>query len=204
MLPVPGLRFLRHRRPGTAEVSLSLCLRLGDRRLSIVKSHRDQRGHRSASMEWHLYPQPTAPVSGRRALALVPDRGDRLSARQGFCSFAREAWPLARTHIRHVFSLHGCPARPARPRWRDRATGRQASIALPQWRRRDFLPLGCAHSSRAKKVSPPPSSAALRPQGVRRRSPAACRSPSRPRWSRARTAKEKQHGNHWFLQEVRQ
>jgi hypothetical protein len=26
----------------------------------------------------------------------------------------------------------------------------------------DFLPLGFAHSSRAKKVSPPPSSAALR------------------------------------------
>jgi len=29
---------------------------------------------------------------------------------------------------------------------------------------------------------------------VRRRSPSACRSPSRPRWSRARTAKEKRHG----------
>src|SRR5258706_15525511 len=41
----------------------------------------------------------------------------------------------------------------------------KASIALPQWRRRDFLPLGCAHSSRTKKVSPPPSSAALRPRG---------------------------------------
>jgi hypothetical protein len=31
---------------------------------------------------------------------------------------------------------------------------------------------------------------------VRRRSPAACRSPSRPRWSRARTAREKRHADH--------
>src|SRR5260370_14596739 len=67
-------------------------------------------------------------------------------------------------------------ARPARPL--DGVIspqGGKASIALPQWRRRDFLPLGlpprkrgdlgCAHSSRAKKVSPPPSSAVLRPCG---------------------------------------
>src|SRR6266481_9472548 len=55
-------------------------------------------------------------------------------------------------------------ARPARPL--DGVISPQdgkASIALPQWRRRDFLPLGCAHSSRARKVSPPPSSALLRP-----------------------------------------
>jgi len=55
-------------------------------------------------------------------------------------------------------------ARPARPLdgliWPQ--DGR-ASIALPQWRLRDFLPLGFAHSSRAKKVPPPPSSAVLRP-----------------------------------------
>src|SRR5262249_9361742 len=38
---------------------------------------------------------------------------------------------------------------------------------------------------------------------VRRRSPSACRSPSRPRWSRARTAKEKLHGKYRHLQEVR-
>src|SRR6266436_7689370 len=67
-------------------------------------------------------------------------------------------------------------ARPARPL--DGLISPQdgkASIALPQWRRRDFLPLGlpprkrgdpgCAHSSRAKKVSPPPSPAVLRPCG---------------------------------------
>jgi uncharacterized protein (DUF736 family) len=34
---------------------------------------------------------------------------------------------------------------------------------MPQRCRFDFLPLGFAHSSRAKKVSPPPSSAALWP-----------------------------------------
>jgi hypothetical protein len=34
---------------------------------------------------------------------------------------------------------------------------------LTQWRRQDFLPLSFAHSSRNKKVLPPPSSAALRP-----------------------------------------
>src|SRR5258708_11467000 len=67
-------------------------------------------------------------------------------------------------------------ARPARPL--DGVISPQdgkASIALPQWRRRAFLPVGlpprkrgdpgCAHSSRAKKVSPPPSSAVLRPCG---------------------------------------
>jgi hypothetical protein len=53
-------------------------------------------------------------VSGRRVLALVPDCGDRLSVRQGFCSFAHEAWPLARTHACHVFSLRGCLARDPR------------------------------------------------------------------------------------------
>src|SRR5260370_2788 len=65
-------------------------------------------------------------------------------------------------------------ARPARPL--DGVISPQdgkASIALPQWRRRDFLPQGlpprkrrdpgCAHSSRGKKVSPPPSSPELRP-----------------------------------------
>jgi hypothetical protein len=46
-----------------------------------------------------------------------------------------------------------------------------ASIALPQRRRHDFLPPGFAHSSRGKKVTPLPSSAALRPAGA---SPIAC------------------------------
>src|SRR3984893_4942060 len=48
----------------------------------------------------------------------------------------------------------------------------------------------------AKKVSPPPSSAALRPQRVRRRSPSAFRSPSRPRWSRSsKTARRSDMAN---------
>jgi hypothetical protein len=34
----------------------------------------------------------------------------------------------------------------------------------PQRRRVDFLPLRFAHSSRNKKLSPPPSSAVLRPE----------------------------------------
>src|SRR3954471_21360103 len=49
--------------------------------------------------------------------------------------------------------------------------------------------------ARAKKVSPPPSSAALRPR-VRRRSPSAFRSPSRPRWSRSsKTARRSDMAN---------
>src|SRR5438445_2808566 len=53
-----------------------------------------------------------------------------------------------------------------------------------------------AHSSRGKKVSPPPSSAALRPEWVRRRSPSAFRSPSRPRWSRSsKTARRSDMAN---------
>jgi uncharacterized protein (DUF736 family) len=46
---------------------------------------------------------------------------------------------------------------------------------MPQRRPIDFLPLGFAHSSRGKKVSRPPSSAALRPEdgcGVDRLRPA--------------------------------
>jgi len=53
-------------------------------------------------------------VSRRQALTLVPDGWDRLSVRQGFRSFARKAWPLARTHVCHVFSLTGCSARDPR------------------------------------------------------------------------------------------
>src|SRR5216684_4470227 len=53
-----------------------------------------------------------------------------------------------------------------------------------------------AHSSRGKKVSPPPSSAALRPKRVRRQSPSAFRSPSRPRWSRSsKTARRSDMAN---------
>src|SRR4029077_18283201 len=48
--------------------------------------------------------------------------------------------------------------------WLDLAVGRLSPRSTePQRRRTDFLPLGFAHSSRAKKVSPSPSSAALRP-----------------------------------------
>jgi hypothetical protein len=51
--------------------------------------------------------------------------------------------------------------------WLDLAEGRLTPRSPePQWRRRDFLPQGFAHSSRGKKVSPPPSSAALRPWGA--------------------------------------
>src|SRR6266576_6433321 len=53
-----------------------------------------------------------------------------------------------------------------------------------------------AHSSRGKKVFPPPSSAALRPERVRRQSPSAFRSPSRPRWSRSsKTARRSDMAN---------
>src|SRR5258708_5349774 len=47
--------------------------------------------------------------------------------------------------------------------WLDLAVGRLPRSPEPQRRRFDFLPLGFAHSSRGKKVAPPPSSAALRP-----------------------------------------
>src|SRR6516164_4098489 len=43
----------------------------------------------------------------------------------------------------------------------------------------------CPFLAQVKKVSPPPSSAALQPERVRRRSPSALRSPLRPRWSRS-------------------
>src|SRR5260221_5290075 len=50
--------------------------------------------------------------------------------------------------------------------------------------------------ARGKKVSPSPSSAALRPEWVRRRSPSAFRSPSRPRWSRSsKTARRSDMAN---------
>src|SRR5713101_3779305 len=49
--------------------------------------------------------------------------------------------------------------------WLDLAEGRLRLDRLCRnGGRIDFLPLGFAHSSRAKKVSPPPSSAALRPE----------------------------------------
>src|SRR5258708_6661482 len=82
---------------------------------------------------------------------------------------------------------------------RDLAEGRLRLVRLDRnGERTNFLPLGlpprakiarglwCAHSSRDQESLPSPSSAALRPKRVRRRSPSAFRSPSRPRWSRAR------------------
>src|SRR6202022_100994 len=61
-----------------------------------------------------------------------------------------------------------------------------------QRRRIDFLPLGCAHSSRGNKVSPVPSSAPLRPASgcVVDRLRLSDR-PSRPRRSRARDSQRR-------------
>lgn len=73
MLPVPGLRFGQHLRPGTAEVSLRHIFGLGDRQMRIVKSDREQRGPREASIQRHRYPQPTDSGVLGRALTLVPD-----------------------------------------------------------------------------------------------------------------------------------
>jgi len=81
--------------------------------------------------------------------------------------------------------------------WLDLAEGR---LRLDRLNRNGggetFFPWANAHSSRGKKVSPPPSSAALRPKRVRRRSPSALRSPSRPRWSRSsKTARRSDMAN---------
>jgi hypothetical protein len=76
-----------------------------------------------------------------------------------------------------------------------------ASIASAAMAARDFLPLGLPSRKRAGTPVRPflasqesLAAAILRcapaRSRVRRRSPSACRSPSRPRWSRARTAKE--------------
>jgi len=111
MLPVPGLRFLQQLRPGTAEVSLRYIFGLGDRQMLIVKSDREQRGPREASIQRHRYLQPTDPGVCGASAGLVPDGWSCLSVREGFCSFAREASPLARTHACHVFSLQGCLTR---------------------------------------------------------------------------------------------
>jgi hypothetical protein len=78
-----------------------------------------------------------------------------------------------------------------------------ASITFPQRRAIDFLPLRWAHSSRGKKVSGPPSSAALRPQTVRVDRPPASRSPSRPRWARPGSDKETYDGDHRHLHQER-
>ena len=73
--------------------------------------------------------------------------------------------------VRHVFSRRCCSARATTGlSWLDLAEGRLRLDRLSRnGGRIDFLPLGhpadarFAHSSRGKKVSPPPSSAALRP-----------------------------------------
>jgi hypothetical protein len=138
-----------------------------------------------------------------------------LDARVSFSS-PWKARPLVQ-HIRrqHVFSptmLFGAD-HTASP-WLDLAEGR---LCLDRLRRnggrREFLPLGdhptrrvargprTAHSSRGKKVyrrhpplcSGPEATPSHRRDGdpdprVRRRSPSASRSPSRPRWSRARNS----------------
>jgi hypothetical protein len=59
-------------------------------------------------------PQATDPGVGGVSDGLCPDGRDRLSVRQGFCSFARKAGPLAWTDVFHVFSLQGCLARDPR------------------------------------------------------------------------------------------
>ena len=104
--------------------------------------------------------------------------------------------PIASCHVaKMLFSVREHLA----SHWPDLAEGR---LRLDRLNRNGvgetFFPWAChparksargprfAHSSRGKKVSPTPSSAALRPKRVRRQSPSAFRSPSRPRWSRAR------------------
>ena len=193
MAPVSGFRFLRHPRPETAKVSLRYIFGLGDRRVPIVKSDREQRGPREASIQRHRYPQPTDPVSGRRTLGPVPDGSGRLSVRQGFCSFAREAWPLARTYVCHVFSLQGCLARDlARPL--DGVIGPQDCKPRSPCRNgggETFFPWACHPASAGSPAAPIPREARKSrrrhpplcsgPKGCGRRSPAAFRSPSRPR-----------------------
>src|SRR5262249_29976353 len=116
----------------------------------------------------------------------------RPSLRQGFFSFARRPWPLVQV-IRYPPRLLVLSDRrtPRGLRWLDLAKGRlrldprgrTGGGGLSSPGLRPFL-------ARAKKVPPPPSSAALRPEeGVRRRSPPARRSPSRPRWSRGSNSK---------------
>ena len=78
MLPVRGLRFLQHLRPGTAEVSLRYIFGLGDRQMPIVKSDREQRGPREASIQRHRYPQPTDPGVCGASAGLVPDAATAL------------------------------------------------------------------------------------------------------------------------------
>jgi hypothetical protein len=75
-----------------------------------------------------------------------------------------------------------------------------ALIASTQWLRRDFLPLGSP--SRTKRRL----GILVRPLLAKQESHSASPStaPSRSRWSRARTAREKLHGCHRYLQEVRQ
>jgi hypothetical protein len=97
MLPVPGLCFLRRLRPGTAEVSRRYIFGLRDRQMLIVKSDREQPRPRSASIERRHYLRTIDPGLWEARAGLVPDGWDRLSVRQGFCSFARRAGPLART-----------------------------------------------------------------------------------------------------------
>ncbi len=73
--------------------------------------------------------------------------------------------------------------------WLDLAEGRLRLDRLCRnGGRSDFLPLGFAHSSRGKKVDRRHPPRRCGPQRVRRRSPSASRSPSRPRWSRARNS----------------
>src|SRR6266849_2581889 len=159
--------------------------------MRIVKSDREQRGARNAPTE---------------RLLSAADRPRCLQCeRWAWSGMAGDAVPFARVSVPSLVApdlLRGpclprlllarlSGARPARPL--DGLISPQdgkASIALPQWRRRDFLPLGlpprkrgdpgCAHSSRAKKACPREggglSAAILRCASalrVRRRSPAA-------------------------------
>src|SRR5216684_7700043 len=108
--------------------------------MRIVKSDREQRGPRDASIERHAIRSRQTPVSAMRALCLVPDGWDRLSVRQRFCSFAVEPGLLRGPCPPRLLLARLSGARPARPL--DGLIGPQdgkASIALPQWRRRDFL-----------------------------------------------------------------
>ena len=111
--------------------------------------------------------QNPCPV-GSATVGLDPsDRDGVPSVRQSFFLFAWKAGPLVRADrlVRHVFSQDAVQrTRPHGLSWLDLAEGRLRLDRLAATASVDFLPLGFAHSSRDKKVSPPPSSAALRPE----------------------------------------
>ncbi len=100
-------------------------------------------------------------------------------------------------NVRHVFPHAGCscPNHTA-SQWLDLAEDRLRLDRLAATAAQNFLPLGVPPIPREPRNfcsrRPPLRSGR---KAVRRRSPPACRSPSRPRWSRAR----KQQGDETWL-----